>query len=507
MAFVDVRMPPGWDGIETVSRIWQVYPQLQVVICTAYSDYSWEKMTAKLGSSNNLVILKKPFDNIEVLQLAHAFTRKWDLHLRAKFKVGELRRMVAQRTEQLETANADLKRQAEERLELEGQLRHAQKMEAVGQLAAGVAHDFNNILTIIHGHATMLGLQLGEKGSHAKSLEEIRISAERAANLVRQLLTFSRKRSMHFRPVALDEVINSVSGMLRQLAGEHITVETECAAGLPPIHADRGMIEQILVNMTLNARDAISKEGRVAIRAGAVAIDGERVEANPEARRGKFVCLTVSDNGCGIEPEAMGHLFEPFFTTKEVGKGTGLGLATVYGIVKEHHGWIDVQSEVGAGATFRCYLPVSEQEREQPPKAEPKPPCRSGTETILLAEDDATLRQMMAENLALLGYRVVASDSGPAALEVWHREQGRIDLLLTDLVMPGGMRGHDLAAELKRSNPKLKIIYTTGHSPGVAGNQAALEEGVNFLPKPYPPDKLAEIVRRCLDGQATNAPV
>jgi two-component system NtrC family sensor kinase len=500
MAFVDVRMPPGWDGIETVSRIWQIYPDLQVVICTAYSDYSWESMAARLGYSNNLVILKKPFDNVEVLQLAHAFTRKWELNRQARLKLGELTQMVARRTEQLELANTNLKLEAEARLEMERQLRHAQKMEAVGQLAAGLAHDFNNILTIIHGHATMLGLQLGEAGSHAKSLEEIRGSTERAANLVRQLLTFSRKRAMHFRNVALDEVINSVSGMLRQLVGAQITVQTDCAPDLPPIHADRGMIEQILLNLALNARDAISKEGRVDIRAGAITLGDGDVEARPEARRGRFVCLTISDTGCGIGPQAMDHLFEPFFTTKEVGKGTGLGLATVYGIVKEHQGWIEVQSQVGAGATFQCYFPVSEQAGGQPPQTGPKPPSRSGTETILLAEDDSTLRQMMTENLTFLGYRVMASDSGSSALEVWRREQGRIDLLLTDLVMPGGMRGHELATELKRGNPKLKIIYTTGYSPGAAGGQTMLEEGVNFLPKPYPPDKLADIVRRCLDG-------
>lgn len=385
MAFVDVRMPPGWDGIETVARIWQIYPDLQVVICTAYSDYSWEKMTAKLGLSNNLVILKKTFDNVEVLQLAHAFTRKWELNRRARLKLDELSQMVTQRTEQLELANANLQREAEARFEMERQLREAQKMEAVGQFAAGVAHDFNHILTIIHGHATVLGLRLGETGPHAQALGEIRVSSERAANLVRQLLTFSRKRAMCFRPVALDEVMTSVSAMLRELAGEGITVQTESSPDLPAIHADRSMIEQILVNLTLNARDAISRAGRVDIRAAGVGLEGADIEARPEARRGRFVCLAVSDTGCGIGPEAMGHLFEPFFTTKEAGKGAGLGLATVYGIVKEHQGWIEVQSKIGAGATFRCYFPVLERAAELPPQTGPKLPCRSGAETTLRA--------------------------------------------------------------------------------------------------------------------------
>jgi signal transduction histidine kinase len=506
VAFVDVRMPPGWDGIETVWRIWQVYPELQVVICTAYSDYSWEKMTGKLGRTNNLVILKKPFDNIEVLQLAHALTRKWELNRRARFKAEELTAMVAKRTEELQAANVKLIREGDHRLELERQLRHAQKMEAVGQLAAGVAHDFNNILTIIHGHATMLGLRLELEGPTAKSLAQIRVSVERAANLVRQLLTFSRKRAMQFRNVELEEVIQSVSALLRQSLGEQITLCLECAPGMPPIFADRGMIEQILVNLTVNARDAIAGEGKVSIRTTAVTVGADRAVVNPEARPGKFVCLSISDNGCGIEPQIMDHLFEPFFTTKDVGKGTGLGLATVYGIVKEHQGWLEVQSTVGAGSTFQVFFPVSSQRAPQPIPPEPKrPPC-SGTETILLAEDEPAVREMVTESLALLGYKVIPADSGPAAIEAWQREQGHIDLLLTDLVMPGGMRGHDLAAELRRSNPQLKVLFTTGYSPGAAGARGTLEEGVNFLPKPYPPDKLGEIVRRCLDSPPRPAP-
>lgn len=501
MAFVDVRMPPGWDGIETVSRIWQVYPDLQVVICTAYSDYSWEQITNKLGQTNNLVILKKPFDNVEVLQLAHALTRKWELNRRAKLKLEEMSSMVAKRTAQLEAANSELKREGEHRLELERQLRQAQKMEAVGQLAAGVAHDFNNILTIVHGHATMLGLRLGEDGPHAKSLEQIRLSVERAANLVRQLLTFSRKRAMQFRLVELNDVVQSVSGLLHQMLGENITLVTECAPALPSITADRGMIEQILVNLVVNARDAISRDGKVSVQTRAFTVRAGQAVANPEARPGHFICLSVSDTGCGMDQRVREHLFEPFFTTKEIGKGTGLGLATVYGIVQEHKGWIDVQSEVGAGSTFQVFFPAAAQTTSAPAKPEPKSFAHSGTETILLAEDEPALRELVADSLKLLGYKVIAADSGPAALEIWRREQGRIDLLLTDMVMPGGIRGHELAAELKRGNPRLKIIFTTGYSPGAAGARGSLEEGVNFLPKPYPPDKLGEIVRRCLDNQ------
>jgi signal transduction histidine kinase len=504
LAFVDIRMPPGWDGVETISRIWQVYPDLQVVICTAYSDYSWEEMIRKLGSSDNLVILKKPFDNVEVLQLACAFCQKWVLNRRANLKVEELGQMVAQRTKELETANLELRREIHERLQAERQLRHAQKMEAVGQLAAGVAHDFNNILTVIHGHSSMLLMRLGDQGPHARSLAEIRHSAERAANVVRQLLMFSRKQILQFRNVDLGDVIRSVSGMLRQLVGEHVTVETDCHKNLSPVFADRGMIEQVTVNLTLNARDAMPRGGRIKLCCDEVTLDEATVKPDSDARPGRFVRFTVCDTGCGIDAEGLTHLFEPFYTTKEAGKGTGLGLATVFGIVKQHQGWIEVQSEVNIGTTFSLFFPISSQSVQKCPEPLDAASRAMGSETILLAEDEASLREMVQEVLRLHGYRVLTAESGPAALEVWHREERRIDLLLTDMVMPGGMMGTDVAAELRRANPDLKVIYTTGYSPGVAGSTHSLEEGVNFLPKPYSPGKLAGIVRKCLDkGQAS----
>jgi two-component system NtrC family sensor kinase len=498
MAFVDVRMPPGWDGIETVNRIWQLYPELQVVICTAYSDYSWDEMIGKLGCSDNLVILKKPFDNVEVLQLACALTRKWELSRQARLKLDDLTGMVARRTRELENANAELRREMEERSEAERRLRHAQKMEAIGQLAAGVAHDFNNVLTVIHGHASMLSMRLGQDGQHAKSISEIRLSAERAANLVRQLLMFSRKQLMQFRNVDLPEVVRSVSGMLRQLVGEHISLETDYGPKLPPIFADRGMIEQVIVNLAINARDAMPRGGKVLIRSSLQYVDEECAAQNPEAAPGMFICLSVADSGCGMNPEALAHLFEPFYTTKEVGKGTGLGLATVYGIVKRHHGWIQVESCEGQGTRFEIFFPVSNLHTAPAPESKEELSGWRGSGTILIAEDESSLRDMVAEVLTEHGYHVLVADSGPAALAVWSQEGGRIDLLLTDMVMPGGMLGTDIAATLRLENPDLKVIYTTGYSPGIKGAQNHFQEGVNFLPKPYSPTKLAEIVRNCL---------
>lgn len=499
-AFVDVRMPPGWDGIETVKRLWEVDPDLQVIICTAYSDYSWDEMLQKLGSSDNLVILKKPFDNVEVLQLAFAFTRKWQLKRQANLKLEELTRMVAERTAELEVANSDLKREMQERVQAERQLRQAQKMEAVGQLAAGVAHDFNNILTVIHGHASMLLMRLGEGNPSAKSASEIAASADRAANLVRQLLAFSRKQLLQFRNVELGEVIRSVSGMLYQLVGERITLELQCAANVAPIFADRGMIEQVIVNLALNARDALPRGGRILLGSRAVCLSDSEAARHPDARPGEFICLNVTDNGCGMDARTLGHLFEPFFTTKEVGKGTGLGLASVYGIVKQHQAWIEVKSQVGSGSTFEIFFPASTRQSPKPADHVKHPSQPAGSETILIAEDEPSLREMIGEVLKLQGYRVLQADSGPSALEVSRKEKGSIDLLLTDMVMPGGMMGTEVATEVRRNHPRLKVIYTTGYSPGTAGVQDSLREGANLLPKPYSPNTLVGLVRKCLDS-------
>jgi len=312
---------------------------------------------------------------------------------------------------------------------------------------------------------------------------------------------FSRKLVMQFSNVDVNEVIHNLCGMLQQLVGEHIAVETHCAPDLPAIYADRNMVEQVIVNLTVNARDAIAKEGRVVLSASRVVVDATMVQENPEARAGQFICLTVADNGCGISSEIRSHLFEPFFTTKAVGKGTGLGLATVYGIVKQHQGWVDVESHVGTGSAFRIYLPLSDKDcAEGSSQPSRRTRTRAGSETILVAEDEPSLREMVSDTLTLCGYRVLLARSGPAALETWRSEQGRIDLLLTDMVMPGGMMGTDLADELKGRNPNLKVIFSTGYSPGVTAVQASFTEGANFLPKPYSPQKLAEIVRRCLDS-------
>ena len=289
LAFVDVRMPPGWDGIETVTRLWAEDPDLQVVICTAYSDYSWEEMTAKLGLTNNLVLLKKPFDNVEVLQLAHALTRKWNSIARPGSSSTSWPRWSRGAPPSLRTANLALEHEFQERLQLERQFRQAQKMEAIGQLAAGVAHDFNNILTVIQGHASMLLLRLGESARNTKSAREIRNCAERAASLVRQLLMFSRKQA-HAVPQCRPWAKScNVSSMLRQAARRAHRPGDRLRPELPAIYADRGMIEQVIINLAINARDAMPRGGRLTISSlRRSAMPPGRPRPGAEARPGTF---------------------------------------------------------------------------------------------------------------------------------------------------------------------------------------------------------------------------
>ncbi|MEA3187466.1 MAG: two-component system, cell cycle sensor histidine kinase and response regulator CckA, partial [Chthoniobacter sp.] len=322
-----------------------------------------------------------------------------------------------------------------ERLNLEQQLRQSQKMQSVGQLAAGVAHDFNNILTIIQGHSELMNGTEKLTPPGVESLDQIRMAAERAAKLTHQLLTFGRKQFMQVELVDVNEVINRVTQMLRRVLGENVSLRCNLAGRLPSIEADVTMMEQIIMNLSVNARDAMPGGGSLIIGTVPVSVSRAYISQNPEAREGSFVCLSVSDNGTGIDTDKLGQLFEPFFTTKEVGKGTGLGLATVYGIVKQHQGWIEVESEVGKGTMFKVYLPSTT--RGAASKAGKVVPqkVRGGRETILLVEDELGVLSLARGVLKSYGYDVLEARTGVEALRVWAQHDTRIDLLLTDIVM------------------------------------------------------------------------
>ncbi|HUA38352.1 MAG TPA: response regulator [Candidatus Sulfopaludibacter sp.] len=386
------------------------------------------------------------------------------------------------------------------RLALEAQLRQSQKMESIGQLAAGVAHDINNILTIIQGHAGLLLNVTSLDADAVKSLKQISAASERAAGFIRHLLMFSRKQVYRTKILDLNTVLHNLEYMLPRMLGEHIALEVRCAPKLPRIAADIAMVEQIVMNLVVNARDAMPKGGKLLIETSAVETDSLYVRLHPEAHLGRFNRLSVTDNGCGMERSVLQRIFEPFFTTKEVGKGTGLGLATVYGIVKQHHGWIEVQSKVGLGTTFKVFFPVA---GETSPLATGSTPesgtVKGGRETILLVEDEKELLELMKEVLQQYQYHILTACSGVEALQVWNEHGGRIDLLLTDIIMPGGITGDELAAELKRRKPDLKTVYASGYTSAFVGRDFG-RDAICFLAKPYQPLQVAQVIRETLDA-------
>ena len=391
---------------------------------------------------------------------------------------------------------------------LEEELRQAQKMEVIGQLAGGVAHDFNNMLAIIRGHADLLLLDAGRNSAATNDgLQQIVAAAARAANLPRQLLAFCRKQVLQAQPFNLNEALVNLTRMLKRIIGEDIQLQCDYASDPLFIHGDVGMIEQVLMNLVLNARDAILHGGQVRLVTERVTLEADYVRPHPEARAGEFVRLSVSDNGTGIAPGDLPHIFEPFFTTKGIGQGTGLGLSIVYGIIQQHHGWIEVTSQPGVGARFDLLLPVIPVPRPAGGAVESSARPPGGTERILLVEDESNIRRMTQKLLETFGYRVWTAESADEALEIWRAHAAEVSLLLTDIRMPGSLTGLELAEQLHREDPGLKIIFMSGYSAEIAvGDTDILARlGGCFLEKPCAVRTILETVRRCLDTRVTHA--
>jgi two-component system cell cycle sensor histidine kinase/response regulator CckA len=391
-------------------------------------------------------------------------------------------------------------RAEEERVRLESQLRQSQKLEGIGQLAGGIAHDFNNILAAIMMQTEMCCLMNSVPEEVRLGLQEIKSSVERAANLTRQLLLFSRKQVMQPQLLDLNEVVTNLTKMLRRLIREDVSLQLHLQSTPLMVYADEGMLDQVLMNLVVNARDAMPKGGLLIIETAERVIRADLVVQHPEQVPGRFAWLSVSDNGCGMSAEIQARIFEPFFTTKEAGKGTGLGLATVFGIVKQHQGWLKVASEIGHGSVFQVFLPVCEVvESVQTKRVEKSKPI-GGTETILLAEDDRSLRLLTQMLLRRNGYQVLLAGDGVEAERIWTEHQGEIALLLTDLVMPAGMDGLELGARLQAQKPGLKVVFTSGYSADIAGRELKLQAGQSFIAKPCPPNELLEAIRGSLDS-------
>ncbi|MBI5423359.1 MAG: response regulator [Opitutae bacterium] len=616
LAFVDMRMPPGWDGLETTSQLWSVDPDIQVVICTAYSDHSWASISERLGRSHNLLILKKPFDHVEALQLAHALTHKWELTRAQRAQVAELDRMVNERTHQLATAeqrfaeafNATpipqaivahepafevlavndafrrelrlsledcvhatpetfgrgldparwrnllarvvagehvddyaflyhpqpgverhlrcsarattidgrrcsiwLLRDVTHQLETEQQLRQSQKLEAVGQLSAGVAHDFNNLLTVIHGYTSEL-LATDPSKEVRRMLEPVQTAASRAASLTRQLLVFSRKQVTQPELVSPNDILDELRPLLRRLIGTDIDFQWDIAPSLPPIMADPASIEQIVVNLVVNARDAMPNGGRIHVSASRVTVGPEMIARQIDARPGEFIQVSIADTGTGIPPEILPRIFEPFFTTKDAGKGTGLGLSTVYSIIHQHGGWITVQSQRGAGTTFTFFhptvaVPAPDVPTEHAPAAAALSSAPRSIRRILVAEDDPVVHELLSAVFARKGIACDIAMDGVAALAYWRSRPDDYDLVVSDMVMPKGVSGLRLIREIRNQRPKLPAILMSGYS-AVLADPTALDDvpggPPKLLLKPFFPNDLLSAMNEVLAAAPTD---
>lgn len=389
-----------------------------------------------------------------------------------------------------------------QRLTTENQLRQAQRMESVGQLAGGIAHDLNNLLNVIMGYAGLLQIRLPGRTEEIGQLRKITEATERAADLTQNLLTFSRKQVMQAKTLDLNEVLNSQNKLIQGILGTTVSLQCTYAPNLPPVQIDPAMLEQIITNLAANAKDAMHEGGQLVITTRLIELDANSLSNHPEGRVGRFVSLSVADTGIGIEPDLLSRIFEPFFTTKGGGKERGLGLAEVRSAVRQHRGWIEVSSQLRQGATFRIYLPATPQEwiessAESLPVAPPT--LEGGGERILIVEDEPALLALASNVLESYGYEIVTAESAEEAFEKWKALDGKIDLVLTDVVMPNGMSGSDLARRFRKQNPKIKILYTSGFNKESILTDETIEEGHNFLPKPYLSAALARTVRARLD--------
>ncbi|WP_419659737.1 two component system sensor histidine kinase, hybrid [Desulfosarcina variabilis str. Montpellier] len=500
LAFVDMRMPPGWDGLETIERLWQVDPQLQMVLCTAYSDYSWQDIQQHLGQTANLLILKKPFDVSEVAQLAATLTEKWRLSKKAATKQATLSFMVEQRTQELQAANQQLKHEIEERKQLEKQLLRAQKMEAIGTLAAGVAHDLNNILSGIVSYPDLLLMQVDQRNPMHHQLKVIQQSGEKAAAIVQDMLTLGRRGVTNYSSLDLktviEEYLQSPGFMTLKRHYANVRVETQICVDAGWIQGSDSQLGNCLMNLVANAAEAIYGGGIVTIElAGTVMTEDH--EGYVSIPSGNYMVMSVVDTGEGIPEEDLEHIFEPFYTKKKMGRsGTGLGLAVVWGVVRDHRGFIDVVTQANQGTRFDLYFPAIKKSVMDPQASEPADKKKELKKWILVVDDVAEQREVGVALLQALGYRAEAVASGEAALEMIKNQP--IDLLLLDMVMDPGIDGLETYQRALKIDPQLKAIIASGYTKSERVEKALALGASGFLRKPYRLGDLAKALSTAL---------
>jgi two-component system cell cycle sensor histidine kinase/response regulator CckA len=384
---------------------------------------------------------------------------------------------------------------------LEEQLRQSQKMDAIGQLAGGIAHDFNNLLTVIQGFSLMLLDETRTSGEGVAAARQIVQAAERAASLTRQLLAFGRRQVMQPRLVDLNALVANLLTMVQRILGEDLSLQLQLSPQPLTVLADTGMIDQVLLNLVVNARDAMPSGGRLVIETIERFVSDEEATTRPRAVTGRHACLRVIDTGSGIAHESLSHIFEPFFTTKDPGKGTGLGLATAFGIVSQHGGFIRVNSTLAVGSTFEVLLPMVDAPPVEKAVEGATPELSCGTETILVVEDEPAVRMLTRVVLERQGYRVIEAESGVDALRAWDEHAGQVDLVLTDMIMPGSVSGRQLAERLRAMRPDVRIVFTSGYSPDFTSREQSLVEGQNFIQKPCAPKQMLQVIRLALSDE------
>lgn len=525
LVLLDVVLP-DLSGEEVCRRIRQCAEISGVfVVLISSSQTTPGHHVAGLEAGADAYIVR-PIEGRELVARVQALLRFQQTQTLLRQACEDLEGRVALRTTELTAARERLMAEASERRELESRLLRTQKLDVAGRLAAGLAHDFNNLLTVISCNVSLL-LEDPRLGQELRPrLADISRAAERGADLTRRLLTFTRQQEYQPRPFDLNGCVADLAGMLRSTLGEKIEVSVELDPALPRISADPGMIEQSIVNLAVNARDAMPQGGKLRMKTGVRSVDSPEAVRRGLSAIGPYVHLTMADDGCGMDAVTRERIFEAFFTTKEPGKGTGLGLSTVHGIVAQHGGWIEVESEPGAGATFRVHFPALSV-RETSARAGdtlqsafdalsslPPPPARSlvpssnsgdsisawhGTETILVVEDQVAVRAVAKTILQYLGYRVVTAESGAAALELWPSHRAKVDLLLTDVVMPQGVDGRELAARLRSEKPDLRVVLMSGFGAEAEGPEIKLPSDFMYVSKPFDPAALGKAVRECLD--------
>ena len=492
--------------VTAVNSEWRTYARDHVLIgpsCGVGADYvkvcekeaeGGDEGMGMLAAGLKQVLRGGPADHTQEYSVMSLGDRLWFQARITRFEgVEGVHVMVAQ-------LNITQRRRMEEELKRsEERLRQAQKMEAVGQLAGGVAHDFNNILTAILGYAEILQARIEEGSPLRRYVDQIRSGGERAAGLTHQLLAFSRRQMLEMKVVDLNGVVRDISGMLHRILGEDVKQVQALAPDLGKVRVDPGQMGQIVMNLAVNARDAMPEGGKLIIETANMELDETYAAGHPEVVPGPYVMLAVSDTGKGMDAATLAHIFEPFFTTKDPGKGTGLGLATVFGIVKQSGGHVWVYSEPGKGTSFKIHLPRVDS--PAPGAAGSKPRLPRGNEAILVAEDEETIRSLVTAVLEGCGYTVIAASSGEEAMAAGLKEKRTIDLLLTDVVMPG-ISGVDLAAKLAASRPGLKVLFMSGYTDNVVLHHGVSTSTMAFLQKPFTQAVLASRVRGVLDGEA-----